>query len=254
MSSSDKKDAPDAQSPENTDPSRQNRPWGRVFIGLTETNLAGVEAARDAHWSEKDEADYLERVKSKAQAKAKEILEAAAAEGGAIRAQAREEGYAKGLEDAQAELDEFRAGMADSVAAVLSAIEGQCSGIFDAWRTDLVEVLRLAVEKAVGIALGEERGAALEAVYVKAVQALAGRDNLVVKVNPEDEAVVADIIALTQARHQDITNWQVKADPTITPGGMVVESSSSLADSRVESRLAAVQEALAHLNLPAERP
>ena len=55
---------------------------------------------------------------------------------------------------------------------------------------------------------------------------------------------------MAQNKFPDIQSWRVKADAGISPGGMVLESESSLAEGRVESRRAAVEEVLRHLTLP----
>ncbi len=224
--------------------------WGTVFSMGREHSLGGIERGRSTAWTEADEAAYLERVRDKAARMAAEMLDAARAEAGALREQARQEGYNQGIDEARAELEAFRAGMADSVSAVLSAIEGQCSHIFGQWRSDLVGVARLAVEKITAIELSTERAAILEALLTESVGILEKRRDLVIRVNPEDEPVITDIVALTREKFPDVQAWRVRADAGISPGGMVVESEYSLAEGRVESRRIAVDEVLSHLTLP----
>ncbi len=230
----------------------KRREWGAVYMGTTTVALASVEGHASQVWTPADEEAYLERVRAKAVDMAASIVDDARKEAAAIRQQAREEGYNAGLADAEAELEDFRSAMGDSVAAVLSAIEGQAASIFGRWREELVAVLRLAVEKGVGIALSEDRAALLENCYVQAVSALENRRSLVIRVNPEDEPAIADIVALTQARYLDLKAWAVKGDPHVAPGGLIVESDDSLADNRVEKRVALVNEILRDLTLPAE--
>lgn len=224
--------------------------WGTIYGPGGEHSLSSVERSRSTTWSEVDEAAYLARVKEKAAGLAKEILEQASAEAAAIREQARQEGYTEGLQTAEAELETFRAGMADSVSGVLSAIEGQCSTIFGQWREDLVALVRLCVEKSIARELSEERGKTLETLLPEAVAQLEKRRELVIRVHPDDEPVIADIINVTKERYPDVVSWRVRADASITAGGLLVESESSLADGRVESRLAVVEEVLARLSLP----
>ncbi len=228
------------------------REWGAVYMGGTTLSLSSVEGNTSQNWTAEDEEAYLERVRAKATAMAASLIDEARQEADAIRQQAKDEGYAEGLKNAEAELEDFRAAMGDSVSAVLSAIEGQASSISARWREELVAVLRLAVEKGVGIALSEDRAALLENCYVQAVSALENRRSLVIRVNSEDEPAIADIVAVTQARYPDLKAWSVKADANVTPGGLVVESDDSLADNRVEKRAALVNEILRDLTLPAE--
>ncbi len=225
--------------------------WGTIYAPGGEHSLLSIERARSTAWSEVDEAAYLTRVREKAAGMAKDMLERAAAEAGSIREQARQEGYAKGLEEAEAELESFRTGMADSVSGVLSAIEGQCSAIFAEWRGDLVALVRMAVEKGLARELSEERAATLEGLLPEAVAQLEKRRELVIRVHPDDEPVIADIVGVTKDRYPDVASWRVRGDASITPGGLVVESETSLADGRVESRMAVIEEIMDRLSLPA---
>ena len=233
-----------------SDDSDKPKTWGAVYMGGTAVSLASVEGEKSANWTEADEAAYLERIKEKATERATAIVEEALREAESIRTQAREQGYAEGVADAEQEIEAFQAGISESVSAVLSAIEGQCSAIFSDWREDLVALLRLAAEKIVGMALTDDKAKLLEELYTQSVVALENRRNLVVRVNPEDEPVIADIVNMTQARFTDLKAWSVKADPDISPGGLVVESEDSLADNRLERRAALVNEILRSLDIP----
>ncbi|MDL2268263.1 flagellar assembly protein FliH, partial [Desulfovibrio sp. OttesenSCG-928-G15] len=165
-------------------------------------------------------------------------------------AQAEQQGYEKGLEAAQEELNDFRNAMADSVSAVLRTLQEQGPHIFEQWREDVVGVVRLAVQRAIAKEISEHRKEVLEGLVVEAVGLLEKRRELVVRVNPDDEPVINDIISLTRDRFDDVRSWRVKSDSSITPGGMVVESESSLAEGRLEARIAAVDEVLERLTLP----
>lgn len=230
----------------------QNTPpkWGRIFNGTKESDLHEIEAAKSRTWSAEDEERYLTRVRTKAENMAKDILSQAETDSAAMRAAAQEEGYAEGIQRAEAELADLRNSMAETVNAVLGAIEGQCSSIFSAWREDLTDLVRLAVETGIGKVLEEDRASVLEGLYLQAVQSLEKHRVIVVKVNPEDEPVVADIINASKERFSELKNWSVKGDTSIAPGGLIVESESSLADNTIESRKAAVQAVLATLTIP----
>lgn len=243
--------------------------WGTIFMGpspFAEVSLAGVEgAASRVLWDEHTEAEYMERVRDKAEAMARDMLAKASdtlakahADAEALRAAAHEEGrsqgYADGMAQAHQELEEFRTGMGESVAAVLSAIQGQCSSIFVAWRRDLVEIMRVAVERSVGLAVTAERAAVLEALYVKSVQALEQRRTLTVRVNPEDEPAVSDIIAVTKDRFPGLEAWTVHGDAAVGPGGMVVESRDGMVDNTIETRRRVIDEVLTGLTLPEDHP
>jgi flagellar assembly protein FliH len=239
---------------EQTPDSEQKAKWGRIFMGNRISELNEVENARSRAWDARDESEYLARVKARAVEKAREILAAAEAQAAELRRRAAEEGYAAGLQQAQAELEEARGAMSGAVAGVLEAIQEERSTLTRAWREDLAALVPLAVEKALALTLEQERRAVLESLYRQALRSLENARRIIVRVNPADEAAIADIISLGAARPGDSgegpESWQVKGDPAVTPGGLYLESASSLADNSVESRSAAVRAALAALIVP----
>ncbi|MDR1686722.1 MAG: flagellar assembly protein FliH [Desulfovibrio sp.] len=223
--------------------------WGTIYSRGDEYGLGSFERGRTTAWNDKDETEYLARVRRKAEAMAADILSAAASEAAELRAEAEKTGYAAGMARASEELEEFRAGTSESLAAVLGAIEGQCSHIFEQQRDDITAVARLAVERITALELSERRAAVLTALLDEAAALLEKRRTLVIHVSAEDAPVLEDIIASAGERFPDVASWRVRADPAITPGGMLVESESSLADGRLESRIAAVDEVLKDLSL-----
>lgn len=223
--------------------------WGTVYSQGREHSLNGIESSHSTAWTPKDEQEYLARVRERAGQMATKLLAEARRDAEDIKRLAKEEGYAMGLESAREELDAFRSGMGEAVSAVLSSIEGQCSHVFQQWREDIIALSRICVEKVTAVELSENRKAMLEALVTESVSVLERRKSLFIRVNPEDEAMLADIVSLARERFPDVNVWRVKADPGISPGGMVVESESSLAEGRIESRMAAVEEVLSSLVL-----
>lgn len=221
-------------------------------MGDRVADLGDVESRRSRAWTEQDEAEYLEKVRLKAQEKAKEILAAAEQEAQALREQATNEGYAEGIRLAEAELAELRSSMGDTVNAVLGAIQGQSAKVTAAWREDLAALVPLAVEKGIGIILDQERRQVLESLYNQALQALESGRNITVRCNPEDAPAVEDIINLGKEKYPELMQWKVQGDTSITPGGILVESESSLASNTIESRKAAIMQILDALSIPGE--
>ena len=230
--------------------------WGTIFMGPgpnMETTLERVEAGGPSlAWTTETEAEYLARVREKATAKAKEILLAAQTEADAMREQAHAQGYEAGLDQAQAELEEFRQGMGASVAAVLAAIEGNAGRIAAAWREELVNLTRLCVETAVNHELSEERAALLAGLFDGATAKMAAAQRISIAVNPEDEPAVADMLdAAGQDGEQTFT---VRGDASLAPGSLVLESDDSRVDNSLTARRALVENILAQLSVPADTP
>lgn len=246
-------DQPEAEPVREDTFSRQ--PLGTVFMGpnpLLEASLSSFSGNSSSKvWDEKTEAEYMDRVRERAVAKASEVLSEARAEAERLRQQAREEGYAQGLADARAEVESFRAELGASVGAVIEAIEGQSSNIFDRYRSDLVELTRLAVEKILAVELSSERAAGIENLFKQAMEKLENRTSVTVKVSPDDEAIVSDIVSSAQLKYPDLKVWNVRADNSMTPGGLLLESQDSLIDSRIESRKEIIRNVLDSLELEA---
>ena len=239
--------APSAGSP---DPLKT---WGTIFMGpgpMGETTLEGVSGAQNSGWDAATEALYLERVRAKATTLAQDILERARAEADSLRAQARAQGHEEGLTQARQELDEFRANMGDSASAVLRAIEAQSGSVLADWKDDLVAILRLAVTRITGLTLADDRAAVLQTLYLDAVKRFDDHRRLTIYVNPEDEAAVADIILAAKERVPGLEAWSVKPDPDLAPGGLRIESASSLADNSLAAREKAVNDILDGLEIP----
>lgn len=252
--------------------------YGTIFSPGGEAKIGAYENQDKSSLYDPEVKDYLNRVRNKAIAKATSILKEAKQDADRLKEEAEklhqeaekfaeeaqiagyDKGYSEGLEkghqdameEAKDELEALRTGMADSTSAVLSAIEGQCTHIFDSWRDDILSVCRIAVEKISSIELKEERVEILSSLIKDSVIMLEKNRQLLIRVNPEDEVVIADIIESVRSRYPDIQSWDVRPDESISPGGLIVESEYSLAESLVESRRAAVDQILSHLSLPQE--
>lgn len=230
--------------------------WGTIFMGpgpSMETTLERVEAGGPSlAWTTGTESEYLDRVKEKATAKAKEILVIAQAEANALREQAHAQGYEAGLAEAQAELEEFRQGMGASVAAVLAAIEAGAGQITAAWRQELVELTRICVESAVNHELSEQRVALLAALFDGATAKMAAARRIAILVNPDDEPTVADMV--DAAGYNDEQTFVVRGEASLEPGSLVLESDDSRVDNSLTVRRALVENILAQLAIPADTP
>ena len=230
--------------------------WGTIFMGpgaAMETTLEKVEAGGPSlAWTVGTEAEYLDRVRAKATAKAKEILRAAQAEADALRGEAQARGYDDGLAQAQGELEEFRQNMGASVDAVLAAIEGGAGRIAEAWRAELVSLTRSCVEAAVGHELSNQKFELLGALFDGAVRKMAGERRISILVSPDDAPVVADMLDAA-GRSEDKT-FSVIPDPSLEPGSLVLESDDSRVDNSLTVRRRMVENILAGLSIPEDRP
>jgi flagellar biosynthesis/type III secretory pathway protein FliH len=167
-----------------------------------------------------------------------------------LHADAEEAGHAAGIGQAQAELEHFRAVMGESVGVLLSAIHAQCDRIFDVWKDDVCALLRACVEKGTGLVLDRDRVLLLEQLFLDSVKLFEARSSVLVRVRPEDEAIVADMVAAAQEHISGLAAWGVQGDPELASGDLVLETAHSRVESRIEERRGAVDEALRHVLLP----
>lgn len=222
-----------------------------VFMGPDPTQEAPLRSFErggpTSLWDEATELEYLSRVREKAAAKACEVLNNAQAEAESLRLKAQEEGYQAGAQAAQAELEEFRAAAGGAVAAVLGSIESQVAAVLDEWRGELVNLVRVAVEAGTGAQMSQDRANILAALFTQAAEQLMTSRHTAVRVNPEDEAVVADIIDSAGGYYREL--YQVKADPDLAPGSIVLENSDGKVENTLEQRRHLVDEILSELSI-----
>lgn len=278
--------------------------WGTIFMGEREASVEQLNAMQESLRREKQQkeqaGDYMERVRTRATERAREILgqayterqkvldeaaeEAAArkreaasecarlkAEGDAARklaqaelARAREEleqaekiregahseGFQAGMDQAAADLHEFRAEMGNSLAAILHALERQRRAILENWRAELAELTRCAVEAGTGYVLNKEHEAILRSLVFQSLDLLENRSTITLKVNPADEEAVSGMFRAARDRFPELKQWVVIGDEKVEQGGLVAESGSGSVDLKRDNFRQMVDGILCHLGLP----
>jgi flagellar biosynthesis/type III secretory pathway protein FliH len=164
-------------------------------------------------------------------ASAEAEAEAVRRSAGEVRAAAREEGQAEGLRAAEAELVERLAVLGEAHRRWQARLEA--------------EALDLAVEMArriVGRELRADPAVAAEGA-LQAIRAAGSRRALRVRLHPET-------VGLVRARAPALVEEaggaapELLADPSLSPGDVVVETEAGLVDGRVDSRLESLRAAL----------
>ena len=228
----------------------------KVIVGIGargpgELSLSGFGSSQESsRWDEATEAEYIGRVKDRAASMAVEIVTKARAEAEELKRQALEEGFAEGLRQAQEQLETARGEMAAALANSLAAVRQGQVGVWAEHRKGLVELVRLCMEKALGLEVDERRKEILAGFLDQAVDALDARTGLVLRVHPEDEPSLREILQSAEAAGTNIGPWRIQADPGMQPGGLVLESDQGMVDNSLESRRAVIHEILDQLSLP----
>ncbi|MFZ5810955.1 MAG: FliH/SctL family protein [Thermodesulfobacteriota bacterium] len=231
-------------------------PTGRVVMGVgsagpQETTVAEIEARRSPMHFERIEAEFWERVRAKAQDKAREIISQAMAEAERLKATARDEGLAEGAEQARSQFETHLDEMGKAFAEILEVIQKDRKTLWASYRQDFVTLLRLAVEKTLGILLEERRRDILESLLDEALDIIDSRTDLAVTVHPDDAPMIEELLSRAAASRQGLDRWRVKGDPSLTPGGVRLESRDGMADNTVDSRFAEVEQIMGRLRVDA---
>lgn len=167
-----------------------------------------------------------------------------------MRNAGHEEGYQAGLEQATAELHEFRTDLAQSLGSLMRAIQWQHKDILANWREDLVTLVQCAAQAGTGYVLNSEHEKILRAMVFMALDQLESRKTISLRVNTEDEAQVSDLFRAARERYPELGQWIVAGDDKIEKGGLIVESGTGRVDLQRENFRALVDGVLAHLALP----
>jgi flagellar biosynthesis/type III secretory pathway protein FliH len=165
-------------------------------------------------------------------ASAKAQAEAIVASAEAVREAARQEGYAAGRE----------AGLA-SVTALLAAARAEVDRRAQGAEAELRRLAVRIAEKILArtLALGPD---AVVDVVRGALAAAAERRDLVVRVHPDDVAVVVEARERLLAGAAARAHLAVRADATVGRGGCIVETEVGSIDARLDVQLAAIERAL----------
>jgi len=231
----------------------------RVVMGIggngpTEMTVHEIEGAKTQTLDEKTELEFWARVRSKAQAKAREILEQAMVEAEAVRAQAHQEGLAQGLAEA-AQVNEARmAAMGATLAGTMQGLEGERAALWAVHREEFATLLRLAVEKTLHTELSERRREILSNLLDQSIDLMDTRKGFTVLVHPQDEEAVAQLLEEAKKAHLGLGPWRVKGDVSLTAGGVRLESDAGIVDNAVDTRFEQIAELLAHISFGDAQP
>lgn len=171
-------------------------------------------------------------------------------EAGFIRDNAHSEGFQAGMEQAGAELKEFRVDVGQMLGNMLRALEAQRHSLGEAWRDELAELARVAVEAGTGWILQDEHQRILQSLVFGSLQLLEDRATVTIRVHPDDEETVSDLFRAARERVPELSQWIVNGDPSVEAGGLVAESVSGSVENLREHYREMVNGILEHLTLP----
>jgi flagellar assembly protein FliH len=192
-------------------------------------------------WNNETEDRYMEQVRQRAQQMAKEILAQALAEAEAIRAGARDEGFAAGKLEAgtlvQAEKAKVRAFLDTLETALLAEKER----VYAEHKQCLFQILRLAFEKTLGVMLDEQREQVLITLFEEAVSQLQANTCITVHVCQADFDLATTLASQSREKRTDLPEVRIRISQGLEPGGVRVESGDGLVDNSVTARFEQVR-------------
>lgn len=162
-----------------------------------------------------------------------------------------ENGFDSGLNQANDEITAFRIEIGSSLLAVIAAIEKQSEYIFNHWRDDIVELVRICVEKSTDWAISTEHDAIIKNLVINAVKQLLDRRQINLCVHPDDEETVVQLFNFAKEAMPDIKYWSVNSDPKMQRGDLIAECALNTLHNKHEDRVTMVQNILNKLSLPA---
>lgn len=213
---------------------------GRVILGTdspgpNEMTIQEMEGKKRLVWDEAMDAEFMTRVRTKAQAKAKEVIAQAMEEARQIRISAQQAGISEGLAAGQQQLEEHLQNISVGLGQVIDTIQSQADVVWEARKADFVRLIRMAVERIVGIEMAERRTEMLEFLLEQAVARMESDRLFLIRTAPDDAEVIEDLLARVQAEHPKLTKWMVKPDASIT-AGVVIETTDAKVENTVDGR------------------
>jgi len=231
----------------------------RVVMGMgtpgpSEMTVHQIEGTKTQVLDENTELAFWARVRSKAQAKAKEILNQAMADAEAIREQARQEGLAQGLAEARQAAQNEIAALGGSLAGLMAGLEAERPALWARHRQEFAALLKLSVEKTLHVELAERRQEVLGSLMEQAIEILDTRAGFTVIVHPDDEPAAQALLEAAKSAHPNLGGWRLKTDPGMTPGGVRLESDGGMVDNTLDSRFEQISDLLDRVEFTEGQP
>lgn len=201
-------------------------PWELIMepIVIKARALRSLVVTKDSRLSQR----CAEQILGEAHREARQIAEAALRERASVMEAARLEGYAAGL----AQWNEILVIAWKSHDELLSRGEQ--------------ELVRLSIHIARKI-IGEElrtNADAILGIVRGALRPIRRTRSAVIQVSPDDELRVREKAGAFRALLGDAAEISVIADPTVAPGGCIVESDIGVIDAQLETQLKSLEQAL----------
>lgn len=227
---------------------------GRVIIGMDspgpdEMTVQEIEGKRKLMWDENVDQEYMDRVKTRAQNVAKDIIAKAMTEAEQIKAEAHSKGYEEGMVQARQVSEQHAEQLTQSFDALMTNLSAQGQNVWGTRRDDLVRLVHMVIEKTLAVEMETRRSEILLTLMNEAVDKLESMRSLVIRCSPADEALAGELMAAVQERNPGLKQWKIQPDASIQAGGVLVESDESRVDNTIDTRWSVVEPIISQLSL-----
>jgi flagellar assembly protein FliH len=166
------------------------------------------------------------------------LRESIAVERQRVLDEARQQGYAAGVEQARADNDGHLQALQQLIGSMRGALSDGIVGAEDL----IVEIAFEAVCRIIGDAVGRREG--VLAVVREVIRGVRERENLVVRVAPQDYELIAGE-RQRLLRNGDASRIELVSDERIELGGCLIETAGGTLDGRLETQLQRLRDTLA---------
>ncbi|MGM0424107.1 MAG: FliH/SctL family protein [Thermodesulfobacteriota bacterium] len=222
---------------------------GRLFIGQRVTSLQEQVQDFSLDSSKENQQEYLSRVRDRAREEAEQILARTRQEAESIRSEAYEQALKEAREKSEQDLAQERQRLHKRFQALLDSIQQDKQKLWVRHQEDILQLLDLALEKCVSVSLQTDKKDILKNLLQESLQLLENQQEVLVRVHPEDQALMQEMLQEAQNKYPALSGWRVEKDQNLDPGSLVLENRESKIDNSVSKRWAAVRQVLEQLAL-----
>ncbi|MBF0169660.1 MAG: hypothetical protein HQK87_01000 [Nitrospinae bacterium] len=183
-----------------------------------------------------------EEILNKSSDEAARMIAAARAEAAAIAETARKEGFAAGKKEGYAAGQNTARPLIDSMTALVRELTAARGEFYRNAEGEMIDLV-VAVSKTVFGVLVEAEPSLVRNVIIEAVDKLQAKEELNIKVAPDDLAEAEKVRPQLSEMVENIDRVTFAADPNLVRGGCLVETNIGAIDARIETQLETVREA-----------
>jgi flagellar assembly protein FliH len=154
----------------------------------------------------------------------------------------RAEGYAK----AKSEMDERIRALQKQAQNVLQSLEKKKQAIFTESEQTVTNLIMALVRKIIAVET-KTNPEVVSGVVKRALGFIGEKQNIYIKVNPEDVKKVKDELPLWVPINKALQQLNIEEDPRIQRGGCIISTDAGQVDARIETQLREMETIVSHV-------